>query len=100
MRRLRIGLAAIAGCEAALTLYAALRVYQAAKGTEPNPALILWSAHAGYFWRAWISAYVGGMVALAIYVVSAKRIEQTTKWLATSLFVAVLAITAQGILVP
>ena len=48
--------------------YAVVRAIQHFMFTEPDPATLVWSAHAGFFWRAWTVAYAGGM---AVFVVLA-----------------------------
>ncbi len=58
--------AAIAGLESSVVVYAVTRVLQAFLIAEPNPALVSASVHHGFFWRAWIAAYAGGFVALAL----------------------------------
>jgi hypothetical protein len=48
--------------------YAVVRAIQHFAFTEPNPATLVWSAHAGFFWRAWTVAYAGGMAAFVVLV--------------------------------
>jgi hypothetical protein len=48
--------------------YAVVRAIQHFVFTEPNPATLVWSAHAGFFWRAWTVAYAGGMAAFVVLV--------------------------------
>lgn len=98
--RVRLALAAIAACVTSTALYAVLRVAQKLLFTEPDPALIVWSAHAGFFWRAWTSVYVGGMVGFVAWVAAGRDAARTARVLATALVVATLLIVAQGILVP
>ena len=50
--QVRAGLAAVAACTTATGLYALVRVAQSLIFTEPDPALVIWSEHAGFFWRA------------------------------------------------
>jgi hypothetical protein len=64
-------LASIAcGFEAAVVVYAVTRVIEVLLLPQPNPALIIHSLHAGYFWRAWTSAYLGAFLALAIVLLA------------------------------
>ena len=48
--------------------YAVARVVQRLVSTEPDPATLVWSAHAGFFWRSWTVAYAGGMAAFVVLV--------------------------------
>lgn len=98
--RVRVALALVAGCTAAAILYPVLRVIQFAKGPEPDPALIIWSEHAGYFWRSWTAGYVGGMVAFGTYVVSGRHALATARFLSGALIVATIVVTLQSLFVP
>ena len=66
MKTSRAMLAIACGCQAAVILYALLRVTQAIILPEPNPAVVGAGLHSGYFWRVLISAYGGGFVALVL----------------------------------
>src|SRR5512142_927239 len=66
----RVLAATVAGLETAIVVYAVTRVLQTLLVAEPNPALVITSAHRGYFWRAWIAAYAGGFVAIVIGLLS------------------------------
>jgi len=48
--------------------YAIVRAIQHFVFTEPSPATLVWSAHAGFFWRAWTVAYAGGMASFVVLV--------------------------------
>ena len=102
MTRIRLTLSFIAGCTAAIALYAILRFIQTLLLKEPDPALVIWSEHAGYFWRSWTVAYAGGMVAFVVWLVSRKegaidRIANVLVKLVTASFVL---IALQGLLLP
>jgi hypothetical protein len=99
-RSVRLALAVISACSAAGTLYAGLRVVQKLLFIEPDPSLVIWSAHAGYFWRAWIAVYVGGMLGFVTYVAAERNAARTSRALATSVVLAAILVTAQGLLVP
>lgn len=99
-RGVRIGLAAVAGCIGATGLYAVLRLVQRLLIDEPDPALIIWSEHAGYFWRAWTAAYAGGMIAFITYVAAGKNAPRTATVLAKALPIVALVAAAQSLLVP
>lgn len=96
----RLALALVAACEAAIVLYAFTRVLQARFMKEPDPALVIWSEHAGFFWRGWTVAYVAGMVAFATWMLAKRDPDKVARWLATGVVVSAIAIAAQGVLVP
>ena len=93
--------ATVAGLETAIVVYAVTRVLQTLLVAEPNPALVITSAHHGYFWRAWIAAYAGGFAAIAIGLLArdtqALAIARTT--LRALPWTAAIAV-AQALLVP
>jgi hypothetical protein len=98
--KIRLTLAAIAAAESATIFYAVLRLYQALGGDEPDPALIIWSPHAGFFWRAWTSAYLGGMGGFVGFVAASRDAERTARVLTVVTTLAAIAIGTQGLLVP
>jgi hypothetical protein len=100
VRTERAGLAVVAGCLAAVVVYAMLRVVQAVFLPEPDPALVLWSAHAGFFWRSWTAAYVGGTAAFVAWIAAGRDAARVTTFLARALPLAAAAIALQGLLVP
>ncbi len=99
MKATRPLLAIACGCEVACAAYAIIRAFQYFLIPEPNPALVMQSVHAGYFWRAWISAYVGGFVALAVasFAKSEDRVARAALW-ALPWSAGVLVV--QGVFVP
>ena len=96
----RLALAGIAATLAAAAFYAVLRVGQALFGAEPDPALIVWSPHAGFFWRAWTAGYFGVMVAFSVFVFAARAPERVARAVALAVVVVTALVTAQGLLVP
>jgi hypothetical protein len=98
--QVRVGLSLVAGCTTAAALYALLRGAQALLFKEPNPALVIWSEHAGFFWRALTVGYVGGMVALLTWLASARSAPRVAEVLARAVPVAASLLAAQAILVP
>jgi hypothetical protein len=96
----RLGLALVAMCTSATALYAVVRVVQALVFPEPDPALIIWSEHAGFFWRSWTVAYVGGMAAFLAYLASARHAPALASFLARAVPFAAALLTAQALLVP
>ena len=98
--RVRGGLAVVAGCTAATALYAIVRVAQALIFTVPDPALVMGSEHAGFFWRTWTVAYVGGMVALLTWLFAGRDTPRVAAVLLRALPIAAALLAAQAILVP
>ncbi|HEY1959619.1 MAG TPA: hypothetical protein VGH28_28615 [Polyangiaceae bacterium] len=93
-------LAAIAcGLEAAVIVYALTRVLQALLVPEPNPATLMQSIHAGYFWRAWTAAYAGGFVALTAALL-AKRAAPLAHVAVAALPWTALVAVLQALFVP
>jgi hypothetical protein len=99
-RRARLGLAFIAACVSSLALYAILRFVQSRLFAEPNPATIIWSAHAGYFWRCLTVAYAGSMLGFLAYGAAKRTPERVVRALLHALTVAVVLIVLQGVLLP
>jgi hypothetical protein len=97
---MRLAMAGIAACLAAVALYALLRIAQFYVFPEPNPATVIWSAHAGYFWRSWTVAYAGGMAGFFGYAASARHAERVARLLVVGLTVASVLIAVQGLFVP
>lgn len=98
--QVRAGLSAVAACTTAAGLYAIMRVVQSLLFPEPNPALVIWSEHAGFFWRALTVAYVGGMAAFLAWIASGRSAARVAEVLARALPVAAALLAAQAILVP
>jgi hypothetical protein len=98
--RVRGGLALVAGCTAAMALYAIVRVAQALIFDEPDPALVIWSEHAGFFWRTWTVGYMGGMAALLTWMLAGRDAPRVAALLVRALPIAAAALAAQAILVP
>jgi hypothetical protein len=96
----RVALAAMAGCVTAVVLYALLRGVQMVLFREPNPATIIWSAHAGYFWRALIVSYAGGMASLLTWMAAGRSPERVARVLVRGVTIAAVLIFVQGIFLP
>lgn len=96
----RLGLAVVALCTTSAALYAILRVAQALIFTEPDPALVIWSEHAGFFWRSWTVVYVGGMAAFLTWLASARHAPRVAAFLSKAVAVSAVLLTAQALLVP
>jgi hypothetical protein len=96
----RLGLSIAAACMTAVALYALVRVAQSLIFAEPDPALIIWSEHAGFYWRSWTVSYVGGMAGILTWLASARHARRVATILARALPVAALLILAQALFVP
>jgi hypothetical protein len=97
---IRIALSAMAACVTAVALYALLRGVQFVMFREPNPATVIWSAHAGYFWRALIVSYAGGMGGMLAWMVAGRAPERVARVLGSGVIVAAALILVQGLLLP
>lgn len=98
--RVRLGGTVAFGCAAAVLVYALLRTWQRLRASDPDPALVLFSAHAGFFWRALLSAHAGGMAGLAAWFAGGRdgaRAARLAAWLVPA---AAVAIALTGALVP
>jgi hypothetical protein len=98
--QVRAGLAAVAASTTAVGLYALVRVAQSLIFAEPDPALVIWSEHAGFYWRALTVGYVGGTAAFVAWVTSARSSARVARLLAGALPTAAALLAAQAILVP
>lgn len=96
----RVGLAFVAACATALLLYALVRTAQALLFPEPDPALVIWSEHSGYFWRALTVAYVGGMAGFVTWLASARHAGRIARLLTRLLPLAAALLTGQALLLP
>lgn len=96
----RLGLSVIATCTIALALYPILRVAQAIVFPEPDPAHVLWSEHAGFFWRGWTVFYVGGMGGFLAWLSATRAAHRLSRLLAWAIPVAAALLTAQALFFP
>ncbi len=98
--RNRIALSAGLAASTALTYYAIDRTYHAFFTSEPNPAQVIWSLHAGFFWREISALYLAGFVALATFLFARRPSERSMRLLPRVLFGSVMAAFAQALFVP
>jgi hypothetical protein len=99
-RSVRAALAVVALCTTSAALYGLLRVAQSLIFSEPDPAMVIWSEHSGFFWRVWIVLYVGGMSAFVTWLASARHAQRIASILTRALPAAAALLAAQAILVP
>ena len=93
----RLGIALACGCTGAALLYSILRIVQAVMMPEPDPALVLWSEHSGFFWRAWTCAYAAGTIAFVVRMVDSER---AARILAKSVVPVAVIVALQATFVP
>jgi hypothetical protein len=98
--RERLALGLMGAGVVAVGLYAVLRFVQFYLFPDPNPAMVIWSAHAGYFWRAWTVAYAGGMAGMAAFAAAGRDRARVARALLPALTVASVLIALQGALLP
>jgi hypothetical protein len=96
----RLAVAAIAGSAAAIALYVVLRLASAFRGLEPDAAQVLWSAHAGYYWRSLTAGYGGGMIALAVHLVAPRDPARAARAASAALALATALLILQSVFVP
>lgn len=100
--RVRLCLALAWSCVSSVTLYAIVRAVQARLFPEANPATVIWSAHAGYFWRIWIVTYTSGAIGFVTFWWSGTRAgsDRLARTLEKGVVVAAVAIALQGLFLP
>jgi hypothetical protein len=98
--RLRASAAAVVGCACSVIVYALLRAAQRLGTPEPDPALVLFSAHAGFFWRALLAAHAGGMTGLAAWLGGGPDGARTARVAAWLVPVATTAIVLTAAFLP
>jgi hypothetical protein len=88
--------ALIWGLVVAVGAYAIERAIQFLVSPDPNPRAVVWSAHAGYFWRVLTVTYAGGIAAFVALLVARERIEALARALvpAVGIVAALLALQA------
>ena len=94
--RTRLAVAFIAACLSATAAYALLRVGQWLVFSEPDPALVIYSAHAGYFWRSWIAAFFGAACGFSAWLAAARVVRH----LGSAVLIATVLLIVQSIFVP
>ena len=99
VRTADVSVALVWGLIVAIAGYAVVRVVQHLLFPEPDPAALVWSAHAGFFWRVWTVAYAGGMAAFAVFV-APHRTGLAARALAPGIAVAASLLVLQTIFFP
>jgi len=88
------------GLVVAVGAYAVVRSIQFALYPDPNPAAVVWSAHAGYFWRVWTVAYGGGLAAFIVLPVARRHVEGCARALGPAVGIAAALLALQAALFP
>jgi len=95
-----IGVSVCWGCVVATGAYAVVRFIQFFVYPDPNPATLVWSAHAGFFWRCWTCAYAGGLAAFVAFLVTRERLSRSAAALPPAIAVAAALLALQVALFP
>ena len=88
------------GLVAAVSAYAVVRMIQFFASADPDPAALVWSAHAGFFWRVWTVSYAGGIVAFVAFVLARGHTAAAAKALVPAIGAAALLAALQSALFP
>ena len=76
------------GACVSVAAYGIIRGVQFFLYPDPNPATLVWSAHAGFFWRCWTCAYAGGIAAFVAFVGARRDPARAARFLAGAVAVA------------
>jgi hypothetical protein len=85
---------------AAVAAYALVRTVQFFVYPDPNPATLVWSAHAGFFWRSWTCAYAGALAAFIAYVPTRRHLAASVKALGPAVAVVAVLLALQTAVFP
>lgn len=80
--------------------YGVLRSIQFFLYPDPNPKTLVWSAHAGFFWRAWSCAYAGGIAAFLAYLFARRGAAAVARALVPATVVAAVVLALQVAVFP
>jgi hypothetical protein len=95
-----VAVSAAWGLVIAVGAYAIVRATQLVASPEPTPTQLVWSVHAGYFWRALTVAYAGGMSAFVLLLVARGRVEVLARALVPAIGVTTALLALQAALFP
>lgn len=88
------------GASVAVVGYAVVRGIQFFVYPDPNPATLVWSAHAGFFWRCWTCFYAGGLAAFVAYVVARRDVQRAARSVPGAVAVAAVLLALQVLIFP
>lgn len=94
------GLAACWGCVVAVGCYAVIRGIQFFVYPDPNPATLVWSAHAGFFWRSWTCGYAGALAAFIAFLIARGDKNRVARGLGPAIVVAASLLALQSAFLP
>jgi hypothetical protein len=83
------------GLAVSVGAYGVVRAIQFFLYPDPNPATLVWSAHAGFFWRCWTCGYAGGLAAFVVFVVARTHPQGAARSLAAAVVVASTVLAVQ-----
>jgi hypothetical protein len=100
-RAVLIGAVSLAwGLVFSVAAYAVVRTIQFFAFPDPNPARLVWSAHAGYFWRIWTVAYAGGIASFVVGLVAREHLRAAALALRSAVPVAAVLLALQVVFFP
>jgi choline-glycine betaine transporter len=88
------------GCCVSVAGYAIVRFIQFFLYPDPNPATLVWSAHAGFFWRCWTCAYAGALASFIAYVGAKRGPERAARSLVGAIATAAVLLALQVAVFP
>ena len=95
-----VGVSLCWGCVVAVGAYAVVRGIQFFVYPDPNPATLVWSAHAGFFWRCWTCAYAGGLAAFVAFLFTQYRFDRSVAALGPAIAIAAMLLALQVTIFP
>jgi hypothetical protein len=98
--RLASAVAACWGLVVAVGAYAVVRAIQFFLYPDPNPATLVWSAHAGFFWRCWTCAYAGGIASFIAYLFVRGNPAKAVRTLAPAIAITAALLALQTAILP
>lgn len=88
-------IAAAWGCCVGVAAYGVIRGIQFFVYPDPNPKTLVWSAHAGFFWRCWTCAYAGAIAAFVAFLLAQRDVSRAARALVPAVAVVALVLAAQ-----
>jgi hypothetical protein len=88
------------GLVVAVAAYAIVRAVQFFLYPDPNPATLVWSAHAGFFWRAWTVSFAGGLAAFVASLLVRGRLAGAARALGPAIAASAALLALQSLLLP
>ena len=97
---MKAAIAAVSALLVAVALYPTLRGIQLLLYPEANPATVVWTAHAGYFWRVWICAFGGALAGLVVFSLGEPARARLVRALPMCAAVACALLVLQAVFLP